>query len=84
MNIFEQLIDELKEENLLEETVMENNGDYHSENKAPLTAETSGQRGETLFSADEAMPENKEEIPDEADETGFEFKPCLVCIIFSC
>lgn len=62
MNIFEKLIDELKEENLLEETVIENNGNYKSNNKMPLSVDV---RQETT----------EEILNDDDNQTGFEFKP---------
>lgn len=75
MNIFEKLIDELKEENLLEETVIETNGNANNDNKEPLPIEEVEMKAdETIFSSDEVALENELEIPD---ETGFEFAPSV-------
>lgn len=74
MNIFEKLIDELKEENLLEETVIESNGNYKSNNKEPLSVEKNEETSDDiLFEPNESVPENDEEVA----ETGFEFEPSV-------
>ena len=82
MNIFEKLIDELKEENLLEATVIESN----AKNKLPRPVETYVEKAEeTRFSADEELlksgedaAQDKFETLAETVETGFEFKPASI------
>lgn len=68
MKIFKKLIDDLKEENLLEEPVIESNGNYNSENKVPLPTERTAETGQNSFSPDEIASETlaDEVAPDNA------------------
>ena len=66
MNIFEKLIDELKEENLLEETVMENNGSSNNENNKTLKFE----EPEDSIEESVLFEESEEEIEELASDVG--------------
>ncbi len=72
MNIFEKLIDELKEENLLEETVIETSERIQTENQATLLLDSFDKK---ILSKDKNTSEVLKETFNNSDETGFEFKP---------